>query len=249
MCKAILEQGKNKGTQCWRPALGNGYCGKHQKQAEHEANTDKRKCLKTRCNNFLEKESMEEYCPDCKVKIEEYEKNFTKCKALLQQGEVKGQQCTRRAKSKGYCMKHQRELYHEEEKEKNIRYCDVERGCMNLVAEGKASCRMCLIDPHRKYLDYIHGADKRGYKMELTEEQFTDLIYKPCYYCSYYVEKSTIGVDRYDNNKDYTAENCVPCCKWCNRMKVNYDTEEFIMRCQRIAANFAGKNIQTRPAP
>lgn len=246
MCKAILEQGKNKGSVCWRPALGNGYCGKHQKQAEHEANVGKRKCLKSRCNTFLEKESMEEYCHNCKAKKEEHDKNFKQCKALLQQGEVKGQQCTRRAKSKGYCLKHKREQYHDEEKEKNILYCDVERGCMNLVAEGKKSCHMCLIDPHKKYLDYTHGADKRGYKMELTEEEFTELIYKPCYYCSYYVEKSTIGVDRYDNNKDYTVENCVPCCKWCNRMKVNYDTEEFIERCTRIANNFAGKVIQKR---
>ena len=237
MCKAILEQGKNKGKECCRPALGNGYCGKHQKQAEHEANAEKRKCLKTRCNIFLQKESMEEYCTDCKAKKEEYEKNFTKCKALLQQGEVKGQQCNRRAKSKGYCLKHQRELYHDEEKEKNILYCDVERGCMNLVTEGKKSCHMCLIDPHRKYLDYTYGADKRGYKMELTEKQFTELIQKPCYYCNYYVEKSTIGVDRYDNNKDYTIDNCVPCCKWCNRMKVDQTAEEFIERCSNIICN------------
>jgi hypothetical protein len=36
MCKAILEQGSNKGKQCQRSPLENGYCGKHQKQAEFE---------------------------------------------------------------------------------------------------------------------------------------------------------------------------------------------------------------------
>ena len=35
-CKAILEQGSHKGKQCERPKLENGFCGKHQKQAEIE---------------------------------------------------------------------------------------------------------------------------------------------------------------------------------------------------------------------
>jgi hypothetical protein len=237
MCKAILEQGKNKGSACWRPALGNGYCGKHQKQAIHEEHANKRKCLKTRCNNFLEKETMEQYCVDCKIKVDEENKKHKICKATIQQGDVKGQNCKRRAKLSGYCMKHQRELYHDEEKEKNIRYCDIERGCMNVVVEGKASCNMCLADPHKKYSSYVSGSNKRGYKMELTKEQFTELIKTPCYYCDYYVENSTIGVDRYDNTKDYTIENCVPCCKWCNRMKLNQPTEEFLERCVKIAKN------------
>ena len=76
MCKAILEQGKNKGQECYRPPLGNGYCGKHQKQALHEENKNKRKCLITRCNVFLDKESMEQYCPECKAtKNEENKKH------------------------------------------------------------------------------------------------------------------------------------------------------------------------------
>lgn len=241
MCNAILEQGSNKGSQCSRPSLGNGYCGKHQKQAIHEENINKRKCLKNRCNIFLEKQSMEQYCPDCKSKKEEYEKGFKQCTALIEQGETQGQQCKRHAKSKGYCMKHQRELYRHEQKEKNIRYCDIERGCMNIVVEGKTSCNMCLTDPHKKYMDYSQSANKRGYKMELTEEQFTELIMKSCYYCSYFVEKSIVGVDRYDNDKDYTIENCVPCCKWCNRMKLNQPTEEFLERCRRIALKYPAK--------
>jgi hypothetical protein len=237
MCKAILEQGKNKGLNCCRPPLGNGFCGKHQKQALHEENKDKRKCLTHRCNIFLNCESMDEYCSECNAKKEEEHKKHKICKAVLQQGDVKGQKCKRRAKLSGYCMKHQRELYHDEEKEKNIRYCDVERGCMNIVAEEKSSCNMCLADPHKKYLSYVCGSNKRGYKMELTEEQFTELIKKPCYYCTYYIDKSTIGVDRYDNTKDYTIENCVPCCKWCNRMKLNQPTDEFLERCIKISKN------------
>ena len=47
-CKAILEQGTNKGKQCERPKLENGYCGKHQKQADIDAaiSDGKRKCAK-----------------------------------------------------------------------------------------------------------------------------------------------------------------------------------------------------------
>ena len=50
-CKAILEQGSHKGKQCERPKLENGFCGKHQKQAEIEKALEEgqRTCSKYRC--------------------------------------------------------------------------------------------------------------------------------------------------------------------------------------------------------
>lgn len=44
MCKAILEQGTNKGKICEREGQENGYCGKHQKQALKETKKGQTKC-------------------------------------------------------------------------------------------------------------------------------------------------------------------------------------------------------------
>jgi len=41
------------------------------------------------------------------------------------------------------------------------------------------------------------------------------------------VEARVDGVDRVDNTKGYTKENCVPCCKICNRLKSDLTKEEF----------------------
>ena len=69
LCKAILEQGKNRGKQCDRPKLENGYCGKHQKQAEIDSaiGSGKRKCAKNRClETFIPKtDKTFEYCENC----------------------------------------------------------------------------------------------------------------------------------------------------------------------------------------
>ena len=36
------------------------------------------------------------------------------------------------------------------------------------------------------------------------------------------------GLDRVDNEKGYTIDNVVPCCKHCNYAKRNRSVEEFI---------------------
>jgi hypothetical protein len=35
-CKALLDQGVNKGNPCPRPSKENGYCGKHQRNREYD---------------------------------------------------------------------------------------------------------------------------------------------------------------------------------------------------------------------
>jgi hypothetical protein len=44
----------------------------------------------------------------------------------------------------GFCKKHTRDTYRQEEKEKGIRYCDIDPGCFSLCIEGYASCQECL---------------------------------------------------------------------------------------------------------
>lgn len=84
------------------------------------------------------------------------------------------------------------------------------------------------------YRDYKYKAENhRELSFELTFEQFVDLIEKECTYCgdigvSFYnsTRKVTLdyiykynGVDRVNNDKGYTVENSVACCKFCNQMK------------------------------
>ncbi|HEC67150.1 MAG TPA: hypothetical protein ENI23_17875 [bacterium] len=44
-----------------------------------------------------------------------------------------------------------------------------------------------------------------------------------------------MGLDRVDNKKGYELENCVPCCKICNSMKMTMDKDEFLKHIKRIA--------------
>jgi len=78
----------------------------------------------------------------------------------------------------------------------------------------------------------------------ITFEEFCEMSQLNCYYCGAepsnemkYIkrkmdegkEDSFIynGLDRFDNSKPHTKENCVPCCKYCNISKNNLTAKEF----------------------
>lgn len=42
------------------------------------------------------------------------------------------------------------------------------------------------------------------------------------------------GLDRVDSNKKHTKDNCVPCCKTCNLMKINHSQKFFVEHIGRI---------------
>lgn len=87
----------------------------------------------------------------------------------------------------------------------------------------------------RKY--YIKtGAAKRGYTFDLDDATFRAMIRMPCFYCGAAPDPSN-GIDRMDNFKDYTRDNCVPCCGMCNMMKKCLDAATFIRRCRHIAGH------------
>lgn len=156
MCKAILEQGANKGKQCERPPLDNGYCGKHQKQAEIEKNIGNKKCPAKRCTNFLLPESQEKYCQKCLEKKDKEKKTIISCKMT---------DCTFKAQENGYCGKHQRQIYYNEEKEKGIKYCDIARGCFTVLENGKSSCDECLNKKSTSEKKLFHKRSELNKKM------------------------------------------------------------------------------------
>jgi len=97
---------------------------------------------------------------------------------------------------------------------------------------------------------YKNSSKKRELPFELTKQEFLRLVDKSCFYCG--CEPSRVGfnsvktisflyngVDRIDNKKGYTVENCVPCCTHCNKAKLDMTIEEFKNWVRKVYKNFA----------
>lgn len=98
---------------------------------------------------------------------------------------------------------------------------------------------------NKAYRTYRYSASQRGLAFELTQKQFETLAVQPCYYCGREFTASKgakrtngkwecNGVDRIDNTKGYTMENCVACCHLCNYWKSDLTLQEFIAHLERI---------------
>ena len=86
-----------------------------------------------------------------------------------------------------------------------------------------------------KYSQYINGAKRRGYSWELTLEQFVSMYDSNCTYCG---DKITgVGIDRVDNTKGYTIDNCVKSCQKCNQLKMAYEYNDWINHMKKILKN------------
>ncbi len=92
---------------------------------------------------------------------------------------------------------------------------------------------------------YKAGALRRGHSWELSEERFRRLTKDNCHYCGAVpaqIRKNNTavseyiynGIDRVDNNRGYFIENCVSCCKICNRAKDKMSREEFLAWAKRV---------------
>jgi hypothetical protein len=91
---------------------------------------------------------------------------------------------------------------------------------------------------NRTYSKYKKGAKKRNLIFDLTKEEFMNLTQENCYYCDikpHRVQKKEPdngsfiynGIDRLDNTKGYTIDNCVPCCSICNYAKLTMTEQDF----------------------
>lgn len=88
-------------------------------------------------------------------------------------------------------------------------------------------------DIRNKYIHFKCNAKRKNknIQFDLTKEQVEDMCKKPCYYCN---KPRCLGVDRVDNSKGYTMDNCVPCCGICNRMKMDLDPIYFLQKINDI---------------
>jgi hypothetical protein len=157
-CKAVLEQGSNKGKQCDRPILEYGYCGKHQKQAEikNAIKDGKRKCSRHRCTEtFIPITTKEiEYCDTCKKAKEDLQASLIICK-------WNDNECKKPAKASGFCGKHEsRGILLETSIQSGIRICDDgKRACKNPTTDKKLRCDECLEKDRKK--DNIRYNEKK----------------------------------------------------------------------------------------
>lgn len=100
---------------------------------------------------------------------------------------------------------------------------------------------------------YKSDAKRRALSFNLNREEFLQLTQKNCYYCgqepfALAMTKTSNGyfkyngIDRKDSSMGYTIDNCVPCCKFCNVMKMDYPLEEFKQQIARIYNFFILEN-------
>jgi hypothetical protein len=97
----------------------------------------------------------------------------------------------------------------------------------------------CLLynqSPRGKYRQYKTEAKSRNLLLDLTFEEFMTFWQRPCSYCG--EEIKAIGLDRVDNTKGYSIDNCVSCCGYCNWMKKDLSVSDWIKHLQQIVRYF-----------
>lgn len=84
------------------------------------------------------------------------------------------------------------------------------------------------------YRMYRYRSERSNYPFDLSMEQFKDILSRNCYFCGQKETERLSGVDRIDNDKGYSVDNCVTCCKKCNMMKNTLNESTFILMCMHI---------------
>lgn len=223
--------------RCTKQAKSSGFCGKHEPRAlllEKAIEKDisicddgKRACKNTtldkkaKCEECLEKERDKD-----NERYKERKNNLNMCLGCgigiseLIDG-IRGdkvQRCTG-------CYAKLRKT--EDEREPRNR---------NYSIEKKANIEKYLIS-------YITSAKTRNLAFDITKDKFEELVLMPCYYCGSYNEEEVVGIDRLNSSKNYTEDNCVPCCKICNFMKGTLSKNNFILQAHKIAVEHPIENI------
>lgn len=108
-------------------------------------------------------------------------------------------------------------------------------------------CNDCIkYSLNRRYSKYLNGARKRRLQFDISKSEFDFITKQPCVYCGEYAfiyqSKGINGIDRVDSKIGYVKGNIVPCCVICNRMKLDYDKEEWINHMKLILNHLEANN-------
>jgi hypothetical protein len=86
---------------------------------------------------------------------------------------------------------------------------------------------------------YKYNANLRDLEFKLTDLEFKNLIFNNCFYCNAIPSNNSKnrygngdviynGIDRVNDLIGYQTDNCVTCCKNCNRAKYKMSHQEFM---------------------
>lgn len=92
---------------------------------------------------------------------------------------------------------------------------------------------------------YKRNAKIRNIEWQLALEDFLILIKGACVYCSFPPTKRMLvgkevefnGIDRIDNSRGYTLDNCVSCCSVCNLAKHTQTLPNFLTWIEAVWNN------------
>jgi len=92
----------------------------------------------------------------------------------------------------------------------------------------------------RRFKEAARRAKERKLNWELSIEEFSFIIDKPCYYCDNKiggpVNKGS-GIDRIDNNLGYISNNILSCCESCNVIRSNILTVDEMREVAKLICN------------
>lgn len=93
------------------------------------------------------------------------------------------------------------------------------------------------------YWKYRSKARSKKTPFEISFEFFLHLVKMPCYICGKSNSNkqgrrgTTVrynGLDRVNNSKGYIEGNVMPCCKTCNKQKLDHNLEDYFLHIARI---------------
>lgn len=125
---------------------------------------------------------------------------------------------------------------------KGIKSC----GCLYRLPNKQDSAFNAL------YYTYKKSAQIRNLMWNLSKDDVAHLSKQNCHYCnaipqnkihaSHCVSEYIYnGIDRVNNSKGYELNNCVPCCKNCNRAKMTMPIDQFKSLIFSIYEHWANK--------
>ena len=91
----------------------------------------------------------------------------------------------------------------------------------------KEECRKYGRSVEGRYSDLKNKrCDRDNIPLNITLEEYRNIVSNPCHYCGGPLPPQGTGLDRKDNSKGYDPSNVVPCCWPCNdtrRHRISYE--------------------------
>lgn len=92
---------------------------------------------------------------------------------------------------------------------------------------------------------YIETDKKKGLDSDIDIDWCKVEMRKPCTYCGMTHSSGVNGLDRIDNSKGHTKENCVPCCRECNQARMDFWTYDEMKEIGKVMSELKIKRLNS----